>query len=259
MQNRDFLLCYLVITVAWRCFVLVLFLPWTWVMLHSWRRLLLNLSCSFTTVLFLSRNTREMCIGLFILWTSVHLYLDHVFQKDRFCIVHVAHCQISSPLNCLLYAGILVCPVSATSATLYTQRSKIAASCFLTLRHVTTAFQTCLQSIHWTKHGNFQVRTPSFAVIFMVIVIQCIIADFLYSATMMVWRNGWKLATPACSDRKCYFPWDCRRVLMLLHGVFHLKGKTSIVSILEIPLCASCYTLAFFFRNLSYSLSLFCN
>lgn len=37
--------------------------------------------------------------------------------------------------------------------------------------------------------------------------------------------NGWKLGTLACSDLKCYFLWDCRKMSVLLHGAFLLKGK----------------------------------
>jgi hypothetical protein len=29
--------------------------------------------------------------------------LDYVFQKDRFCIVHVAYCQISSYCEAFIY------------------------------------------------------------------------------------------------------------------------------------------------------------
>lgn len=42
---------------------------------------------------------------------------------------------------------------------------------------------------------------------------------------MKAWRNGWKLGTLACSDLKCCFLWDFRKMSVLLHGAFLLKGK----------------------------------
>ena len=52
----------------------------------------------------------------------------------------------------------------------------------------------------------------------------------------MVWRNGWRLVIQACSGQRCCFPWDCQKVLMLLHGVFHLKGRT-VLSHFQVVIC----------------------
>lgn len=50
--------------------------------------------------------------------------------------------------------------------------------------------------------------------------------DALYfSVIMKALRNGWKLEIQECSDPKCCFLWDFQRMPVLLHGVFHLRGK----------------------------------
>lgn len=42
---------------------------------------------------------------------------------------------------------------------------------------------------------------------------------------MKALRNGWKLEIQECLDPKCCFLWVSQRMLVLLHGVFRLRGK----------------------------------
>lgn len=50
------------------------------------------------------------------------------------------------------------------------------------------------------------------------------VLSFVFSVIMKVLGNGQRWEILECLDLKCCFLWDCRKMFVLLHGAFPLKG-----------------------------------